>query len=129
MANVALRGIGQIHITVDDLERSVAFYRDTLGIDLLFEVPEQGMAFFDCGGVRLYLGRPESAGSQSRPMIYYTVDQIDDSCTALVDGGTPLSVEAHIVHRTETMELWMASVVDPDGNQVILMEERAVEVA
>ena len=121
-----LRGIGQIHITVDDLARSVAFYRDTLGMTLLFEVPAQSMAFFDCGGVRLYLGQAESAGERSSPMIYYNVDRIDQACDTLRAGGTPLAEEPHVVHRTEAMELWMASVTDPDGNHVMLMEERAV---
>lgn len=126
MANVGIEKIGQIHITVADLERSVAFYRDVLGMALLFDVPEQSMAFFDCGGVRLYLGKAEESGARSRPMIYYTVGQIDEACAAVREGGAELGHKPHIVHRTEAMELWMASVPDPDGNHVMLMEERSV---
>ena len=51
---VALDRIGQIAINVKDLARAVRFYRDTLGMRFLFEVPN--LAFFDCGGVRLMLG-------------------------------------------------------------------------
>ena len=58
--------IGQIHVSVTDVDRSVAFYRDVLGIPFLFRVPGQPMAFFDCGGVRLYLGVPESEDFRSR---------------------------------------------------------------
>lgn len=53
--------IGQIHVSVTDVERSIAFYRDVLGLPFLFQVPGQPMAFFDCGGVRLYLGVPRTS--------------------------------------------------------------------
>ena len=52
-----IQRVGQIHLSVKDIDRAVAFYRDVLELPLLFEVPGQDMAFFDCGGVRLYLGR------------------------------------------------------------------------
>lgn len=51
MSKPVIDGIGQIAIAVSDIERAVAFYRDTLGLTLLFEAPP-GLAFFDCGGVR-----------------------------------------------------------------------------
>lgn len=49
-----LEAIGQIAVNVGDLARAIAFYRDTLRMRFLFQVP--GMAFFDCGGIRLLLG-------------------------------------------------------------------------
>ena len=52
-----LAQLGQIALTVSDLERAVAFYRDKLGINFLFQFP--GLAFLDCGGVRLMLSLPE----------------------------------------------------------------------
>jgi catechol 2,3-dioxygenase-like lactoylglutathione lyase family enzyme len=60
MAFDGLGPIGQIHVSVTDIERSVSFYRDVLGMSFLFRVPGQPMAFFDCDDVRLYLGRPET---------------------------------------------------------------------
>ena len=57
---VALDRIGQIAIRVKDLARAVRFYRDTLGMRFLFEVPN--LAFFDCGGVRLMLEHGREAG-------------------------------------------------------------------
>ncbi|MGH3075916.1 MAG: VOC family protein, partial [Gaiellales bacterium] len=66
--------IGQLHVTVSDINRSVAFYRDVLGLPVLFEVPGQGMAFFDCQGVRLYLGAAESPEFTSKPLIYFRAD-------------------------------------------------------
>ena len=56
-----LSQLGQIAINVEDLERAVAFYRDTLQVPFLFEFP--GLAFFDCAGVRLMLSKPEGGES------------------------------------------------------------------
>ena len=54
---MALGPVGQIHISVTDIDTSVAFYRDVLGIPLLFQVPDMPMAFFASGDVRLLPGR------------------------------------------------------------------------
>lgn len=121
-----IRSIGQIHISVSDVPRAVAFYRDVLGLRFLFEVPGQPMAFFDCGGVRLYLGRPESPEFRSSPLIYYTVDSIRDACELYRSRGVEFESEPHVVHRTPEYELWMAGFRDPDGNYVHLMSEVGV---
>jgi catechol 2,3-dioxygenase-like lactoylglutathione lyase family enzyme len=125
-APVHLNAIGQIHVSVDDLPHAVTFYRDTLGMTLLFEVPGQPMAFFDCGGVRLYLGTPEKPEFRSNPMIYYRVDSIRDAYDALRERGVEFSGEPHMVHKTEASELWMTGFTDPDGNNLVLMSEVAV---
>jgi catechol 2,3-dioxygenase-like lactoylglutathione lyase family enzyme len=49
--NISLTEIGQISVNVHDLDRAVAFYKETLGMKHLFTVPGR-MAFFDCGGIR-----------------------------------------------------------------------------
>src|SRR5207245_5460801 len=56
-SNLGIQNIGQISIIVHDLPRATAFYRDTLGLPLLFTAPN--LAFFDSGGVRLMLGPAE----------------------------------------------------------------------
>ena len=53
--NLADTTVTQFLIPIDDFERSVAFYRDVLGLPFLFAAPPQ-MAFFQCGGVRLLVG-------------------------------------------------------------------------
>ncbi|MDX1644664.1 MAG: VOC family protein [Thermoanaerobaculia bacterium] len=126
MANMEIEGIGQIHITVDDIDRAVAFYRDVLGLPLLFQVPEQSMAFFDCGGVRLYLGRAEADGLVSRPLLYYRVPDIGGAWERLQELDVPAVEPPHVVHRSAETELWLASVEDPEGTTICLMEERAV---
>ncbi|MEP6766044.1 MAG: VOC family protein [Gemmatimonadaceae bacterium] len=118
-----IEGIGQIHICVDDLPRAVAFYRDVLEMTFLFDVPGQSMAFFDCGGIRLYLGRPENPEHRSRSFIYYKVLSIQSAYETLVSRGVEFTGAPHAVHRTEKHTLWLAAFNDPDGNFLHLMCE------
>ena len=53
-----IENIGQIAIRARDLPASVAFYRDTLGLDFLFDAGT--LAFLMCGDVRLMLAVPEN---------------------------------------------------------------------
>jgi catechol 2,3-dioxygenase-like lactoylglutathione lyase family enzyme len=121
-----LGSIGQIHMSVTDVDRAVAFYRDVLGIPFLFQVPGQPMAFFDCDGVRLYLGEPESEEFRSNPVLYFRVEDIEEAHRALNDRGIEFTDSPHVVHRTEDSELRMTAFKDPDGNNLVLMAERAV---
>ncbi|MDA1258068.1 MAG: VOC family protein, partial [Chloroflexi bacterium] len=83
--------IGQILIPVKDVDRSVRFYRDILGFTFPFQVPGRGMAFFDCWGVRLFLGVPELGQefSNGKP-VYYRVESIDDAHADLKAKGADL---------------------------------------
>ena len=121
---MALGPIGQIHISVTDVERSVAFYRDVLGIPHLFTVPGQPMAFFASGDVRLYLGVPESRGYRSQCVLYFNVADIDAEVDRLTGLGVEFLDRPHVVHRDGSTELWMAGLEDPDGHHLILMQER-----
>jgi lactoylglutathione lyase len=49
-----VRGLFETHLTVADLQRSVAFYRDTVGLPVALEVPERGAAFH-------WIGQPGQA--------------------------------------------------------------------
>jgi catechol 2,3-dioxygenase-like lactoylglutathione lyase family enzyme len=123
MATAGITGLGQVAVTVTDLDRSVAFYRDVLGLALLFTVPGQRMAFLDGLGVRLYLDEAEGPHT-SRPILYWRVDDLDAAHRAVAAAGAPVESPPHLVHRSDTGELWMAFVADPDGNLVGLMHER-----
>jgi lactoylglutathione lyase len=48
---VSVRGLFETHLTVADLERSVAFYRDVVALPVALELPERGAAFH-------WIGRP-----------------------------------------------------------------------
>jgi methylmalonyl-CoA/ethylmalonyl-CoA epimerase len=116
-----LSTIGQILVPVSDVARATAFYRDQLGMRFLFEYP--GMAFFDAGGVRLYLAQPEEPGFRGVATVYYRVPDLDDAVAALEARGVEFTVKPHLVHRDGTSQLWMAFTTDPDGNNVGLMTE------
>src|SRR5688572_1605418 len=122
---MALGALGQIHVSVTDLERSVGFYRDVLGIPHLFTVPGQPMAFFMTGDVRLYLGVPETEEFRSRCVLYFRVDDIEAEAVRLAEAGVAFRDRPHVVHRDSGTELWMTGFNDPDGHHVILMQERA----
>jgi catechol 2,3-dioxygenase-like lactoylglutathione lyase family enzyme len=125
MAFEGLGTIGQIHVSVTDVDRSVTFYRDVLGLPFLFQVPGQPMAFFDCDGVRLYLGVPEDESFRSNPVLYFRVEDIAEAHVELERRGASFVDVPHVVHRDGASELWMAFFKDPDGNNLALMEDRS----
>lgn len=121
---MALGPLAQIHVSVSDIDRSVEFYRDVLGLPLLFQVPGQPMAFFASGDVRLYLGAPEPKEFASRCTLYFRVDDIEAEHARLVAAGVTAFGPPHVVHRDGATELWMSFFADPDGHKVGLMQER-----
>lgn len=117
-----LAQIGQIAVTVHDLDRAVTFYRDTLGMSLLFQVPN--LAFFGCNGVRLMLGVPETPEfDHPASIIYYKVADIQQAHVTLVARGATFTSEPHLIARMPDHELWMAFLKDSEGNTLGLMSE------
>jgi methylmalonyl-CoA/ethylmalonyl-CoA epimerase len=117
-----VRRIGQIAVTVAELERAVAFYRDKLGMRFLFEVPK--MAFFDVGGIRLMLGVPESEEfAHPASLVYYDVPDLEAAYESLVEREVTFENEPHKVADLGEKELWMAFLRDSEGNMLALMSE------
>jgi len=117
-----LSRIGQIAINVHDVARAIVFYRDTLGMKFLFEVPK--MAFFDCGGVRLMLALPERPEfDHPASILYYKVDDIDAAHGVLASRGVQFVVKPYRVARMPDHDLWLAEFNDVDGNLLALMSE------
>jgi catechol 2,3-dioxygenase-like lactoylglutathione lyase family enzyme len=123
---MAVGPLAQVHISVTDLDRSVAFYRDTLGIPLLFQVPGRPMAFMDSGQVRLYLGVPERPEFRTKVLVYFAVDDVEAEQDRLAGLGCEFGGRPHLTHSDGTTELWMSFTTDPDGHHVALIEERPV---
>ena len=123
-AEVSLSQIGQIALTVADVERAVAFYHGALGIKLLFRAGPS-LAFFDCAGVRLMLSGPEGdfkpGGGSS--VIYFKVPDIRAAFDALRARGVAFTDEPHLIAKMPDHELWMTFFKDPDGNVLALMCE------
>ena len=123
--NLANAKVTQLLVPVDDFDRGVPFYRDTLGIPLLFAAPLQ-MAFFNCGGIRLLVGvMPAGQVAQRGSSVYFQVPDIHGVFAALKGKGVVFRAEPHVVNRTRNSELWLAEFADPDGNQLALMADVA----
>ncbi|HEU4930165.1 MAG TPA: VOC family protein [Candidatus Krumholzibacteria bacterium] len=123
MTSVKLSSIGQIAVTVRDLERAKNFYRDILGMPFLFEAP--GMVFFRAGDTRLMLGLPENDRQQFASVLYFRVDDIQSAYLELKEKAVPFTHEPRLIHRGPTSDLWLAFFTDPDGNTMALMGEVA----
>jgi methylmalonyl-CoA/ethylmalonyl-CoA epimerase len=119
-APLGLATIGQIGLTVTDVDRAIAFYRDTLGMKLLFQVPNMG--FFACDGVRLMITGSEKPAEQGA-VIYFKVPDIRQAFESLAQRGAPFDTDPHLVARMPDHELWMAFFRDPDRNLLALMSE------
>lgn len=114
--------IAQISINARDLERAVSFYRDTLGMKLLFQVPK--MAFFDCGGIRMMVALPSSPElDHPGSIIYYKVDDIRAMHESLVARGVSFAAAPHVIANLGKVDLWLAEARDTEGNLFALMSE------
>ena len=120
-AAFGLSTIGQIGITVTDVDRAIAFYRDTLGMKLLFQAGNLG--FFDCSGVRLMLSGAEKPGDTYSSILYFKVPDIQAASQTLAGRGVAFEQEAHLVARMPDHDLWMAFLRDPDRNLLAIMSE------
>jgi methylmalonyl-CoA/ethylmalonyl-CoA epimerase len=115
--------IGQIAVPVGDIDRAVAFYRDTLGMKFLFQAPP-GLGFFDCAGVRLMLDAPARAqGAGGSSVIYYRVPDLQAAFETLSARGVTFEAQPHLIAKLPDHDLWMAFFRDPDGNLLALMSE------
>jgi methylmalonyl-CoA/ethylmalonyl-CoA epimerase len=120
---VALTEIGQLAIRVHDLDRAVAFYRDVLGAPFLFQFP--GLAFFQFGGVRLMLSKPEGPEfDHPASTIYYKVSDIEAAYAALKAKGAAFIDAPHLIAKMPDHDLWMVFLKDSEGNVLALMDEK-----
>src|SRR5262245_14012350 len=127
--NLADATVTQLLIPVDEFERGVSFYRDVLGIPLLFSASPQ-MAFFQCGTVRLLVGvLPAGQKAERGSAIYFRVEDINAVHKTLKARGVRFVAEPHVVNRTAKSELWLAEFTDSDQNQLALLSEISTDGA
>jgi catechol 2,3-dioxygenase len=121
--------IGHVHLKVSDIDRSLAFYRDILGFDVMQRMGDQA-AFISAGGYHHHLGLNtwESRGGSPPPPgttgLYHVAirypdrARLGDALRRLVqarwpiDGATDHGVSEAIYLR------------DPDGNGIELYRDR-----
>jgi len=115
--------LGQIAINAKDVERAAAFYEDTLGLKLLFKAPP-GLAFFDCGGVRLMLARADKPElDHPSSILYFAVPDIQDAYRKMKGNRVPFEDEPHLIASMPMHDLWMTFFRDSEGNLLALMSE------
>ncbi|MFZ0631226.1 MAG: VOC family protein [Acidobacteriaceae bacterium] len=119
---VHLDEIGQIALTVTDLDAARSFYRDVLGMRFLFEAGT--LTFFQCGSVRLMLTTGEGHSGPDSTVLYFRVQDLEGVHATLVARGANFEQDPHLIARMPDHELWMAFLRDPAGNLLGLMEEK-----
>ncbi len=119
MAQGALGAIGQIARSVLDIEEAERWHRNVLGLRHLYTFGK--MAFFDCGGTRLFLS--ESDG-EDVAIIYFRVADIRAAHAMLGGKGVEFIAAPHLIHCHEDgTEEWMAFFNDNQGRPLVLMSQ------
>lgn len=120
MENVKLGPLAQIARTVRDIKEAEAWYRDTLGLPHLYSFGS--LAFFDCGGTRLFLSAQAEPAPES--ILYLRVDDIRAAYAALKARGVEFADAPHLIHRhADGTEEWMAHFKDPEGRPLAIMSQ------
>ena len=107
--------IGIVMLGVQDVEKSVAFYRDRLGLGMKGQV--EGFAFLDAGPVTLCVSAALARASGNiagATEIVFPVESVRTSYKALQDMGVVFSNEP----RNVTGSNWAANFTDPDGHKL-----------
>jgi len=115
-------GVLQIALSVTDLGRAQAFYRDALGLTHLFDAP--GMSFFQVGGVRLMLSAQGGEPGGKGTLVYFNVADMAAAHAELQARGVRFEQPPHVIARMPDREVSLAWLTDPDGNLLGLMCER-----
>jgi lactoylglutathione lyase len=124
---MTVRGLFEAHLTVADLPRSVAFYRDVVGLPVALEVPERGAAFHWIGAPgRAMLGL-WSIGSAPMAMQLHLAfdmalqDVLAAPGTLRAQGVEPLSFFGEPTDEPSVIGWMPAAAVyfrDPDGHML-----------
>jgi lactoylglutathione lyase len=115
--NPRLSRISNIILRVEDLERSLAFYRDLLGITVLGS--SESFAFLNGGGVTLALnaiGIDMKANPPGLVEVVFEVDDVEATYESLSEAGVPFRLEPRVVMSDGGRDLMAADFRDPDGN-------------
>ena len=117
----ALGEIGQISRQVQDIEAARHFYGELLGLTHLYSFG--AMAFYDCGGVRLFLSAEHGANPKDS-LIYFRVPDIRTAHRKLASRGIDFVHAPHMIHRHDDgTEEWMAFFNDNEGRPLAIMSQ------
>jgi methylmalonyl-CoA/ethylmalonyl-CoA epimerase len=123
VTGIGISRLGQIQIRAHDVERAAKFYQDVLGLKLLFKAPP-GLAFFDCGGVRLMIDSPEKPEfDHPSSILYFAVPDIQAAHAKMKQSGVRFENEPHMIAKMPDHDLWMTFFRDSEDNLLALMSE------
>lgn len=123
----SITALGQIAITVEHVDKSLAFYRDILGLQFLFS-PSEHLAFLQCGPTRIMLSTPQGAGEVGKnSIVYFNVSSIEEYFKQVVSKGASPEREPQLAAKMHDHDLWIGFLKDPDGNLVGIMEEKPLK--
>lgn len=124
MAQTGLGHVAQIALHVSDTDRAERFYKEVLGLPMLFRFGN--LVFFDCNGLRLMVegGHEPRGAGHSAFCVYFRCSALAPMVALLKGDGVYFEQEPHLVAKMPDHELWMAFFRDPDNNLLALMEER-----
>jgi lactoylglutathione lyase len=123
--HVPVRGLYETHLTVSDLDRSIAFYRDVVGLPVALEVPERAAAFLWVPDSRRSMLGLWALGSAPMGMTLHVAfevaaDHLFDAPSHLRSQGvTPLSFFGEETTEPSVIGWMPAAAVyfrDPDGH-------------
>jgi catechol-2,3-dioxygenase len=116
MDNIPVLGIEEIAFEVKDLDRSVAFYQNVIGLPLYSRGPQQ--AWFRVGQQSLALFTTDRAGSGQHFAFLIPHERAEQARHALVAQGFP----EETMQQDDGLSVY---VRDPDGNKIELYGKRS----
>jgi catechol 2,3-dioxygenase-like lactoylglutathione lyase family enzyme len=119
---LTLNQLGQVSLTVDDVDAAERFYGETLGLRKLFRFGD--LVFFDCSGVRLFIEKSNSKPfTPASSILYFRTPDIGLAFQQLKSRGVSFVDTPHMIAPMEDHDLWMTFFKDPSGNTMALMHE------
>jgi predicted enzyme related to lactoylglutathione lyase len=118
-AGAVVTGVDFVSVPTRDLERSVAFYDETLGLERSAYRPDRNFAEFETGTVTLNILDPERMGigtfTPNANVIALHVDDVEQARATLTERGVTFAGDIF-----DTGVCHMAFFADPDGNALML---------
>jgi methylmalonyl-CoA/ethylmalonyl-CoA epimerase len=114
--------VGQVSLTVNDVDAAERFYGETLGLRKLFRFGD--LVFFDCSGVRLFIEKANSKPfTPASSVLYFRTPDISMAFQQLKSRGVSFIDTPHLIAPMEDHDLWMTFFKDLSGNTMALMHE------
>ncbi len=112
-------GIDFTYFAVSDMQRSLTFYRDVLGIPLACLVHDGTWAEFEINPGTLVLGQDHDFTSPGGGTVALAVEDAKATVQELEQAG--IHIQAPL---GESVVCFWAIVADPDGNRVIIHQRK-----